>query len=243
MYYHWAISVFFCALGVLQTFAQVPVGKTLFDKMFFYQDTLYASQSKKFVLTFTNTGNTPIRLLRYEAVDYIKVDLPPQPIMPQQSVSFVLVVYGGRIERVGHFQTLVKLHTNEDKEAQKTCYVSGILRPERKTYTAEVLKTLPQIEVEPIINVGKITSQKPIKVAFTLKNIGFAPLHILNIKTECECTTLLSDTLAIAPQQQKKLQFELNVENKNQPIHSLIWLWTNAANMPEILLTIKGTFQ
>ncbi len=223
----------------MYVFGQVQVGGIFFEKMYFYQDTLHENSIKKFdVHISAKTEN--IRFTRYEAPDYIRIDLPADYLQKEKKYSVPLYVSAQRIKKLGHFQTLVKLYTNEEKDNEKILYVSGIVRPVPKKYTPQELATLPQIQVKPIENnIGKVKKGMVVPVSFVIENTGNAPLSILNVKTECGCTQWQTDTTAILPQKTRKLTFLVDTHDINL-IHSEIWLWTNAANAPELKLLITG---
>lgn len=224
---------------ILFLFSQVQVGELMFEKMYFYQDTLYKNSVKQFdIVLFSKSKN--IRFVRYEAPEYIKVDLPASVMEKEKKYRIPLYVSGERIKKLGHFQTLVKLFTNEPANNEKILYVSGIVRPVPKKYTPQELATLPQIEVKPLENnIGTVKKGTVLPVSFTVRNTGNAPLHILNVKTECGCTQWQIDTMAIAPQKRREVHFRIDTKDLGI-IHSEIWLWTDAANTPELKLLIKG---
>lgn len=227
--------------SVLCSFSQVQVGGIFFEKMYFYVDTLYEDRIKLFEIQ-VSIKQENIRFTRYDAPEYIKIDLPAAYLEKGKKYTIPLYVSASRIKKLGHFQTIVKLYTNEEKEQEKILYVSGIVRPVPRKYTAEELAHLPQIKVDTEKNIGTIKKGKIIPVSFKVSNIGFAPLRILNVKTECGCTHWQNDTTAILPHQSRELIFNLNTQDLNL-IHSEIWLWTNAANTPEIKLLIKGKIE
>lgn len=224
---------------ILFLFSQVQVGELMFEKMYFYQDTLYKNSVKQFdIVLFSKSKN--IRFIRYEAPEYIRVDLPASVMESEKKYHIPLYVSGERIKKPGHFQTLVKLFTNELENNEKILYVSGIVRPVPKKYTPQELATLPQIDVKPLENnVGIVKKGTILPVRFTVRNTGNAPLHILNVKTECGCTQWQADTMAVLPKQQREIVFRVDTHDVGL-IESIIWLWTNAANAPELKLLIKG---
>lgn len=227
-----------CCLFCGSISAQVKVGNTIFEKMYFYQDTLYQDSVKQFQVIFT--CKQPLRFIRYDAPPYIRIDLPAAPLEVNQKYSVPLWISAHRIKKVGHFQTLVKLYTNEAQENEKVLYVSGIVRPYPKKYTLQELAYLPQIKVYPNpYQVGKVKRGSKVEVAFTVENTGAAPLQILNTKTECGCTEWQVDTTAILPKQKRYIRFRLDTQDLER-ISSEIWLWTDAANLPEIKLRIEG---
>jgi hypothetical protein len=220
-------------------FGQVQVGGIFFEKMYFYQDTLYENSIKKFDIQLISK-NENLRFIRYQAPEYIHVDLPSRYLQKEKRYFVPLYVSAERIKKPGHFQTIVKLYTNEPNDNEKILYVSGIVRPVPKKYTPQELANLPQIQVKPIQNnIGQVKKGTILPVSFTVENIGNAPLRILNVKTECGCTHWQTDTTAISPKKTRNLIFQVDTHDLNF-IHSEIWLWTNAANTPELKLFIKG---
>lgn len=220
-------------------FGQVQVGGIFFEKMYFYQDTLYQNTIKQFDIQLT-PKNENLRFTRYESPDYIRIDLPASYLQKEKKYSVPLYVSAERIKKPGHFQTVVKLYTNEEKDNEKILYVSGIVRPVPKKYTPQELARLPQIQVKSTENnIGKVKKGTELTASFTIENTGNAPLHILNVKTECGCTQWQTDTTAIPPKRMRNLIFKVDTRDLNL-IHSEIWLWTNAANTPELKLLITG---
>jgi hypothetical protein len=224
---------------ILSLFSQVQTGGLTFEKMYFYQDTLYQDSIKKFDIQVV-CKNKNIRFVRYQAPEYIKVDLPASVLEQGKKYSIPMYVSASRIKKIGHFQTLVKLYTNEEKENEKILYVSGIVRPFLKKYSPQELANLPQIKLDAVEkNIGTIKKGNTVSVPFLITNTGNAPLHILNVKTECGCTHWQTDTTAILSKQQRTIFFNVDTHDLTL-IHSEVWLWTNAANTPELKLLIKG---
>lgn len=224
---------------VVCLFSQVQVGEIVFDKMYFYQDTLYENTIKKFDIQLY-CKNENIRFIRYETAQYIKTDLPAVYLEKEKKYSIPLYVSAERIKKLGHFQTILKLYTNETKDNEKVLYVSGIVRPLPKKYTVQELAFLPQIQVKPTeYSIGTVKKGTVLPVSFRVENTGYAPLRILNVKTECGCTHWQTDTAAVLPKKTRILTFKVDTHDLNF-VHSEIWLWTNAANTPELKLLIKG---
>ncbi len=69
-----------------------------------------------------------------------------------------------------------------------------------------------QIE-EPIYNFGETKKGTPVKHTFKFKNIGKAPLYIVDVRTTCGCTVPSWSKKVIEPNASDELAVQFNTEN------------------------------
>ena len=87
---------------------------------------------------------------------------------------------------------------------------------------------------------GQIWTGEPCKIEIELKNIGDAPLKILNIKSSCGCTAAEPSKRELAPGETDTMTVTYDTNKNTKLVKQTITLQTNDPVEPEIQFELRG---
>jgi Protein of unknown function (DUF1573)/Flagellar-associated PapD-like len=107
--------------------------------------------------------------------------------------------------------------------------------------TPSISGTVPKAEVaEPVYNFGTALSGPPIKHVFTVRNVGKAPLKIVQVVTSCGCTAAKPSKEVLVPGEIATIAATVDTRLEHGHSLSVVTLATNDPGKPEIELKIEG---
>lgn len=99
----------------------------------------------------------------------------------------------------------------------------------------------PKAEIaEPVYKFGSALSGPPIKHVFTIRNVGKAPLKIVQVVTSCGCTAAKPSKEVLAPGEVATIAATVDTRFEHGHSLSVVTLATNDPHKPKIDLKIEG---
>ncbi|HKQ61365.1 MAG TPA: DUF1573 domain-containing protein [Candidatus Polarisedimenticolaceae bacterium] len=95
-----------------------------------------------------------------------------------------------------------------------------------------------QVESD-LVDIGDVVRGQPATATFVLKNVGSAPLKVLDAKPGCGCTVASFDD-TVLPARTGKVTATVKTENFHGPIEKQVTLTTDDPLAPSTLLRIKA---
>lgn len=198
----------------------------------------------EYTFSFENTGDQPITITRVKAsCGCTTPGWTKEEVLPGES-GFVKAKYNPR-NRPGKFRKSLKITSNVASE-NKTLFISGFVRPKPKTPEEEYPIVLGELRVKyRSLNIGKITTEKPIEKTFDVFNntdsivkLDYAKMSVPNHMT----VSITSDFLN--PKEEGKLKIVYDPVKKNDfgYVSDAIALNTNEEAGLSIVATIEEYF-
>lgn len=99
----------------------------------------------------------------------------------------------------------------------------------------------PRAEIaEPVYNFGSALSGPPVKHVFAIRNVGKAPLKIVQVVTSCGCTAAKPSKQVLAPGEVATIAATVDTRFEHGHSLSVVTLATNDPQKPQIELKIVG---
>lgn len=93
---------------------------------------------------------------------------------------------------------------------------------------------------EPATDVGVVAKGETIHVAFVLKNVGVADLHIKDVMPACRCTTVPMYDMRIKPQNEGKVKLDIDTRAFQGPIEKTALILSDDPTQPQLTLIVKA---
>lgn len=101
-------------------------------------------------------------------------------------------------------------------------------------------KGTPKIEISSReFDFGDVWQATPAKKAFTIKNVGTAPLK-LNVKTTCGCTAPTKPKSPLAPGESDTMTISYDTKNRKGRARQTVTLETNDPTQPKVAIAVRG---
>lgn len=99
----------------------------------------------------------------------------------------------------------------------------------------------PQLEISStVMDFGEVWQCEPAIGAITLKNVGDAPLRIINVKTSCGCATPSRPKCPLLPGESDVLTITYDTVKRRGPARQRVTLTTNDPSQPRVEITVRG---
>jgi hypothetical protein len=118
----------------------------------------------------------------------------------------------------------------------------GTASPGGRTPAVSTAKEQPRIQVVPgSYDFGDISSTA-VEYTFSVRNVGDAPLEIMDLSTSCGCTTVSISAERIVPGQAADLRvtFDPNYHGTEGRVFRLVFIKSNDPVQPEVQLEIRA---
>jgi hypothetical protein len=105
-----------------------------------------------------------------------------------------------------------------------------------------VLADTPKLIIpNPFYDFGQIPEGQTVEHLFILKNTGKAPLGIISVTPDCNCTRVRLSAVEIKPGQQVELKITFDPQGQSGSFTKLIIIETNDPAEPVKMIKYKGT--
>jgi len=166
----------------------------------------------KFV--FTNTGDAPIIVQGVQASCGCTTPAWSKEPIPPGEKGFVTAKFDPK-NRPGSFRKSLTITSNADQPS-KVIYITGMVEQKPRTpadmYTHKVGNLRLKYQS---LNMGNITTEKPLSRSFDLYNDGEAPITFLDKVDKPDHITIQLEPKVLAPQTQGKIIITYNPKAKN----------------------------
>lgn len=190
-----------------------------------------------------NTSGETIEPVVMHLPDYLKADVTPARIAPDQSGEINFVLISSKLPRMGLSQTSVYLgkfpgdKISQDKEIS----VSSVLIPQFSSDAASSLNA-PQLQLSStVVEKSKLSgSPDKLKGEIILQNIGKSTLDITSLQMSTIGMQVSLGKTKLEPSESTKLKIQINdnelSQQKKKPIILMI---TNDPRNPKVVIEIK----
>lgn len=190
-----------------------------------------------------NSGSMPIIFYESKTVtaDFIRLSIDPDTLKPNQlgilTVNFDPIKKGS----LGFSSENLRIFTNDPLVPEKEFYVISTVEEYFPPLTAEESARAPRLVFDKSsYDFGLISRNTEVKVPFVMTNEGKTELVIREIRTNCGCTTAVSNKLSIAPGKSQELVVTFtSIGRKGRQIKN-VTVFSNDPSAPTQTLTIKS---
>jgi hypothetical protein len=190
-----------------------------------------------------NVGSLPIIFYESKTVtaDFIRVAVDQDTLKQNQAgmlrVTFDPIKKGS----LGFSSENLRIYTNDPLMPEKEFYVIASVEEYFPPLTAEESAKAPRLVFDKsTYDFGLISRNTEVKVPFVMMNEGKTDLMIREIRTNCGCTTAISEKQAIGPGKSQELIVTFSPTGRKGRQIKNVTVFSNDPSAPTQTLTIKA---
>ncbi|WP_251620366.1 DUF1573 domain-containing protein [Odoribacter lunatus] len=202
---------------------------------------IFIGLTKMDTLYFYNTREKAVAVSTRYTPSYIKVEVFPKLIDPNQKGMLVLTYDTKAKNDYGYTFDSVILKFDEDNSYTNRLTVTANIVEDFSKLSQKDLENAPVAHFDKnTIEFGEINQGEKVDCDFTLENQGKSALIIRKTKASCGCTAITLGENTIAPGQKTVIRATFNSSGKSGRQYKSITVITNDPKNPETNLTISG---
>jgi hypothetical protein len=216
------------------------------------------TESKSQEIEFVNTSKKVIKLEALNVPAFLKIDIQPSEIKPDQKGVIVVTFDGTKAKEFGYTLDYVNLKINGVADKAYRLMVSSTLAEDFSKLTSKQLADAPHAsfegaEVQDMGQYGKrvdvtfsfpdTPSGQKITKDFKFKNTGKSNLVIRNSKASCGCTTVEPSGKVIKPGATGVIKVVFDTDGRSGPQSKTVTLTLNDPDAPTVKLIVRGTLK
>jgi len=215
-------------------------GNLRINKIFGNFANLYNDEIKTDTISFINVSQKSVKVTvnKAEIPEYLKVELSPENVEPNQKGTIVLTIDGAKVNDWDYVKALFYLYFDGILNSTNRISATAIVV---ERFDETTLLNPPKIEFESTdFNFEPVVEGAKIEHTFNFKNTGTTDLYIRKTRASCGCTAVSVSENPIKPGQSGIISTIFNTEGKPGTQNKIITVITNDPSNSKILLKLTG---
>ena len=218
------------------------IGQIRTDKREIEFDDVYQGKNPTQIINILNTTGETIEPVIMHLPKYLKAEISPTRIAPEQGGEIRIMLISDAIRDYGLTQTSIFLgkFPGEKVSSEKEIPTSVILLPSVSQNTTQ--QQTPQITLsDSIININAMTGKaNKLKSEITIQNTGKTTLEISSLQMFTAGMQISLGKSKLAPTETTKLKIQIDSEElKKQKSRPRILMITNDPKKPKVMIEIR----
>ncbi|MBD3630763.1 DUF1573 domain-containing protein [Cyclobacterium sp.] len=205
--------------------------------------TLFTNQAKIKPLDFYNFKDTPIQLNQVQTniPDYIQVQMVPSVVQPE-SRGVLEITYDPAIKNdFGFVEEELELSFISSEKMELSLNLIAVIHEFFDPTPINQLDSVPKLEIsEQEVDLGRISSNKPVSGTLTLENTGPQPLNLRKVVSNCSCLSFELPTHDLNSGQSVDIVFTFDPKGRRGIDHKTLTFFSNDPINPTQTVIIKS---
>lgn len=218
------------------------IGSLRMKSRYFHIGNIKNNQTSFKEFEILNEGGQPVKLLKIDAPNWIKISMEPETVGPKEK-ALLKINYDPKPKNdLGYTEDIVELITNDDSIPSKQIVVSAIVEEYFPPLSEEDLRSAPKISFQKSeFETWKIPQGNSVTTTYTFSNSGKRDLIIKSVKTNCSCTTGEAIKTIIKPNESSEIKVVFQTDDREGWEEKLITVFSNDPINPVKVLKLRAS--
>jgi hypothetical protein len=178
---------------------------------------------------------------RIVAPSYIKAEVNPSPIIPNEK-GHIKVSYNGKLKNQYGFQSdNIEIHTDDEEEPVKSFSVYATLEDDFSDVKPDDLVKAPQLQLAATsLDFGRVRSNATVMREVAITNTGKKELHLNALQGNCTCVTASAEKNKLKPGESSVIKISFNPQDRRSTQQKALTIYSNDPKNPVQRITFSA---
>jgi hypothetical protein len=188
-----------------------------------------------------NAGKSAVTYKSVEGPSYIRVDMEPQTLAPDEKGMLTIRYNGKQKDQYGFQSDNIVVHTTDELMPAKSFTVYATLEDYFPEMKPEELAKAPRLQVgTETVEFGSMKQHQPLTREVVVTNTGRSVLEIRSVLGNCTCIITQSDKETLKAGERAVITITFDPQDRKGSQNKSVTVYTNDPRNPVQRITLKG---